>query len=271
MTTPRLSDAQHAAVAALALARREGRALAEFPGPMSTDIASAYAMQEGQMALRSGALGGWKVAMIRPEFREQFTAPRLIGPVYADTIVVAGADEIALPVIAGGFAAIEAEYAVRMARDLPPRPAPYSEAEVAAAVGSLHVAVELAGSPIAQLNALGPAANIPDMGGNAGLVVGPAIDGALNHPLDRLTATVTVDGKEVGRGSATNVPGGPLGALTFCVEVLRQRGRGLAAGDYISTGATTGVHDVRPGQSAVIDFPGHTAFRLRLVAAGGAT
>ena len=49
------------------------------------------------------------------------------------------------------------------------------------------------------------------------------------------------------------VSGGPLAALAFALRCNACRGRSLRAGDLVSTGAVTGVHPIRAGQSG----PGH--------------
>ena len=53
----------------------------------------------------------------------------------------------------------------------------------------------------------------------------------------------------MGRGTAF-VRQGALGALAFTLGKCAKRGRPLRAGDVISTGMITGVHDIRPGQGS---------------------
>ena len=48
----------------------------------------------------------------------------------------------------------------------------------------------------------------------------------------------------------------PLAALAFALRCNARRGRPLRAGDYISTGAATGVHSIGAGQSAEAIFTG---------------
>ena len=63
-------------------------------------------------------------------------------------------------------------------------------------------------------------------------------------------ATTTIDGKQVGQASAAGIPGGPIESVRFLLGHLAQRRRPLRAGDWVSTGAITGVHRVFPGQHA---------------------
>ena len=64
-----------------------------------------------------------------------------------------------------------------------------------------------------------------------------------------------IDDEFVGRGTAF-VTQGALGALAFTLGKCARRGRPLRAGDVISTGMITGVHDIRPGQRSRHVFEG---------------
>ena len=61
-----------------------------------------------------------------------------------------------LPVIPGGFAAVEAEYIYRMGRDTPADKLEWTPEEALDYVGDLLVGVEFAASPLAAINVLGP-------------------------------------------------------------------------------------------------------------------
>lgn len=251
---------------AFVTARQEARALDAFPGSVPPDLATAYRVQEAVLKFQTRSVVGWKIAVIRPDYRDRYTADRLVGPVFAGTIQSAtdGAT-IDTAVYAGGFAAVEAEFAFRMARDLPLRDRPCDTGEILDAVQSMHIAMEVASSPLATLSDLGPGAVIGDHGNNAGLVIGPEVlDWRGRDPALMKTRTV-VEGTVVGEGSAASVPGGPAAALLFLVNQLATRGRIIAAGDYISTGATTGVHKVEIGMSALADFGDLGSFTARIV------
>jgi 2-keto-4-pentenoate hydratase len=47
--------------------------------------------------------------------------------------------------------------------------------------------------------------------------------------------------------------------------VNARRGRPLRAGDFVSTGAATGVHSIQAGQSAEAIFTGIGSLRCRVV------
>ena len=246
-------------------ARHDGRALADFPGALPGNLDDAYAVQEEALRLATRRLGGWKVAMIPPAFRDRYRDERLVGPVFADAIqMVADRGVVEAVVFEGGFAAVEAEFIVRVTGEPPADPQDWL-GDVSA-FATLHVGSEVASSPLATINILGPGAVISDHGNNAGAVVGPQIATDLMHDWSRLASATLVEGSLVGEGSAANVPGGPFAAVAFLARQLAARGRQLAKGDIILTGMTTGVHDVLPGQSARLEFAGVGGFDIRFAA-----
>jgi 2-keto-4-pentenoate hydratase len=251
-----------------AKARRTGRALQAFPLAQPATLAAAYAVQEHTIAGLSDPLAGWKVAAIKPELRDSLGASRLAGPIVR-LIDARLADDrtVEIPVIEGGFAAVEAEFAFLIGSDLPMGSAHLSHAELADAVASLHVAAEIAGSPLATLSDLGPTAVIADHGNNVAIIIGDAVADWRSRPLDTLVSKTTVDGVIVGEGGAARLSDGPIGALAFLVEHLASRERFLKAGDWVSTGATTGVHRVAPGAFAELQFGDVGSLSIRIVKA----
>jgi 2-keto-4-pentenoate hydratase len=251
-------------------ARRTARALADFPGTIPPDLEHAYRVQDAAIARWPGRIVGWKVGFIAPERRDASGDERLLGPVFEDGLRALDADaEIAFPVFEGGFAAVEAEFAFRLAADAPSAQTQWSPEQAAAIAGTLHVAIETAGSPLATINVLGPIVVVSDFGNNAGLILGPAIADWRQRRFDDLACATFIDDREVGRGSAASLPGGPLAALAFALARNARRGRALKAGDLVTTGAATGIHDIRAGQHAEIRFDTGIALRCRAHAAKG--
>jgi len=246
-------------------ARREVRVLAEFPGPLPPDLDAAYAVQDEVLRITTRRLAGWKVAGIPPLFRAQYDADRLVGPVFADAVQeVAKGGHAIVEVHEGGFCAVEAEFVVRLLADPPGKD--WLTAEDIAAIATLHAGSEIASSPLATINDLGPGAVISDHGNNSGAIVGPAIPrGALGH-WDGLVSHTYVNGELVGEGSAARVAGGPFAAAAFLAAQLATRGRQLREGDIILTGMTTGVHPVPVGAHARLEFEGVGSFTLDVVA-----
>lgn len=160
----------------------------------------------------------------------------ILGEVFASTVHRSG---VGLPLAAYRRPGIETEIAVRLGRDLPVRPTPYTRAEVADAVATIMAAIELVDDRYEGLASVGGPTLAADNACNAAAILGPEhpFDPAL--PLDRLVACTLIDGREVERGTGAALLGHPLEALLFAVEKRRQLGLGLEAGTFVSLGTMT--------------------------------
>jgi 2-keto-4-pentenoate hydratase len=251
---------------AFVAARQAGSALADYPGELPASLDEAYGIQERAIALFGDRVAGWKVGKIAAPLDATYGAERLTGPIFADAVVTPGPDEVpAMPVFAGGFAAAEAEYLLRLGTLPDSFDRAWTNAEVAEFVDAVHVGIEVASSPFPGINAHGPAVTVSDFGNNNGLVIGAAI-GAGTDFLDWPVA-LTIDGSVAGRATARTMLDGPFGAVRFLFELAGSRGLPLAKGQWISTGAVTGVHPVSVGATVEAWFD--DAHLVRCTIAGG--
>jgi 2-keto-4-pentenoate hydratase len=234
-------------------ARRDAKSMAAFPGTIPPDLDTAYLCQDLAITTWPDRLIGWKVGMIAPPLRASFGTNRLAGAIFDGGLRLAG-DTVEFPVFVGGFAAVEAEFVLLIAHDAPTGKLDWTEREALALVGAMHIGIETAGSPLATINELGPTVVAADFGNNAGLILGPPIRDWATRPLQSLAVVTSIDGKIVGRGDAGLLAQGPIGALQFLAGQTAKIGRSLKAGMLVSTGAVTGVHDIKAGQSALADF-----------------
>jgi 2-keto-4-pentenoate hydratase len=261
-----LEEVQHIA-GRFVRARLEATSLPGFPGLLPTTLATAYACQDAAIALWPDPIQGWKVGRILEPWSSRFGEDRLVGPVFTRSVQYASDGVIDFPVFDGGFAAVEAEFIIRLGADPAPAKVGWTAAEARELVAAVHVGIETAGSPLATINELGPPVVISDFGNNTGLIVGAEIPNWRELAPERLASETFVDEKSVGKGTAASVPGGPLAALAFALDVCVRRGLPLKAGQFVSTGATTGIHDIRIGQSARAVFAGVGEVRCRAVRA----
>jgi len=209
----------------------------------------------GPIGLVDDTIAGWKVGLIGKEAVALFKQDRLAGPIFRKTVRRARAGErVGFPVFRGGFAAVEGEFLVKVGRDAPADQRDWTTAEAQGLVGAVHVGIETAGSPLATINDLGPAAIVADFGNNAGLIVGPEFPNWRTTPVEQWRCETFVDDTLVGRGHGGVPPGGPFESLRFLLELCARRSRPLKAGDWVSTGAITGVHEVVAGQAARVSF-----------------
>jgi 2-keto-4-pentenoate hydratase len=258
----------HAVAERFVAARLSAHALRDYPGPLPATLAEAYARQDAAIGLWPDALAGWKVGGIGEPWAARLGTSRLVGPIFRGNLWRSRPGEIAeLPIIDGGFAAVEAEYVFVLAASAPPAVTEWTAAQAATLVAELRVGIELAGSPLAAINDLGPAVVISDFGNNAGLLVGDAIGDWRARPPRSLTCRTVVDDHAAAEGGAAAIADGPLAALAFALGCCARRGLALRSGDVISTGACTGIHRVEIGQEARVTFDGARELRCRLVPA----
>ena len=256
--------------AAFVAARHEGRALADYPGEVPASLDAAYAVQHTSLRAWGRPVAGFKVGGIAPEFAQSFPGRRLAGPVFSDLVqTVEDGGAVEVPVFEGGFAAYEAEYVMKLG-GLDRLSGPVETFEEAATfVRSLHIGAEIASSPLATLNALGPGSIISDFGNQVGVVVGPEI--GLEHlmRLPDIEVHLSINGEEVGRAAAAPAEGGPLDALRFLLNHIRTLPGDIALPEEVllSSGAVTGVHSAAPGSSSTITFGDHGGFTVRMTAA----
>jgi 2-keto-4-pentenoate hydratase len=243
-----------AIVGAFQSARLAGRALSEYPGNMPNNLVQAYAIQDAAIDAWPDTIAGWKVGRILGDLAVEYGADRLIGPIFDQSVqTVSEAKATQFGAITGGFCAVEAEYVFKIGVDTKMDGRWLSDSDALDLVASLHIGVEIAGSPLASINDLGPCVVISDFGNNAGLIVGPAIQDWRSRVND-LSASMSIEGVEIGRGHVSAFPDGIIGSLKFALTKAAQRCRPLKKGMYVSTGAVTGVHSIIAGQSAVADF-----------------
>jgi 2-keto-4-pentenoate hydratase len=236
-------------------ARQTGEPLAAFPGVLPPDLAAAYACQDEAIELVPDAIAGWKVGLIGKDAAALLKQDRLAGPIFSRSVREARAGQrVAFPVFHGGFAAVEAEFLLKVGQDAPAGQIDWTLAQARELVAAVHVGIETAGSPLATINDLGPAAIVADFGNNAGLIVGPELRNWRTTPVERWHCETFVDDVAVGRGHGGVPPGGPFESLRFLLELCARRSRPLEAGAWVSTGAITGVHHIVAGQTARVAF-----------------
>ncbi|WCE05799.1 2-keto-4-pentenoate hydratase [Pseudoxanthomonas sp. JBR18] len=248
-------------------ARQAGQSLPDFPGTIPPDLVSAYQVQDLAIAQWPDTVVGWKVGYIAAERRDASGDERLLGPIYARQLWNATGAIVEFPVFDGGFAAVEAEYVLRLEQDAPADQLHYTPEQAVAIASTLLLGVEIASSPLATINQLGPRVVVSDFGNNNGLILGPQVPDWQALDEDGLRAETFIEGTRVGTGGARLLPGGLRAAFAFALGRSAQRGRPLKQGDLIATGNATGIHDIRIGQQALVRFEGYFDIPCRAIAA----
>src|SRR3984893_14103456 len=177
---------------------------------------------------KSGKLFGWKIAATSEAGQKHINvAGPMAGRILTDTVISDGGTA---SMHGNEMRVAEPEFCFRMARDLPPRPQPYSVTEVLDAVGTLHPAIEIPDSRFADFVSAGEAQLIAD-NACAHLFVLGAATGAdwRKRDLVEEKPVITMRGQTfIGHGK--NVLGDPRVALAWLADELREVGLTLRAG-----------------------------------------
>lgn len=243
----------HRIAKAFVTARREGRALSDYPGQLPQDLAQGYAIQDAAIALMGQPIGGWKVGRVNPPVAN---VERLVGPIFANRIFVGANKPIEMTLFSGGFGAGEAEFLLRVGQRPPAGKMQFTREDTKALIDAVHVGVEVAGSPFAGISRHGAPVTISDFGNNNGLVIGAPIPDWRDEQFETWPVELSINGSAVGRGKAVDMLDGAIGAARFLFGALAARGIDCEPGQWISSGAVTGVHPVKAGDALEASFNG---------------
>lgn len=258
-----------AARAALVEARQQARAVASWPDAWHpADIHEAYRLQAAVIDA-FGPVGAWKVgALTAEQQRTMGLDGPVAGPIPASLVGDASVAPVAF--LASGFIAplVECEFAFELGRDLPARlGGAYSRDEVADAVAALRVAIEIVDPRLPRGS--GARSELADGFNNGAFIAGPRLRDWQQHDLGTIdivlrslagSAPDTVLAR--GRGRAI-LDGDPFGAVVLLANA-QPPGRGLRAGDIVTTGSCTGAPPLPgPGRYRA-EFAGLGAVELHL-------
>ncbi|MES2934387.1 MAG: hydratase [Pseudomonadota bacterium] len=201
-------------------------------------VAAALAIQAAVSARLGQPIGAWKCGLPASDGLSQLP---VLAPIYVDTIY-RGNDDVPC----AGPIKIEPELAFILRHDLPARDQPYLPADVDAAIGATHLALELIGSRYDSPGEVGFLEHLADGLHNQGLYLGPEIDSAQARSASAMTLQLQLGTKAeattilAGRHPATD----PRAPLYWLAEYLRSQGQRLRAGQAIITGAYVASFEV---------------------------
>jgi len=228
-----------------------------------TSRQEGYKVQSEVARLSGQALFGWKIAATSQAGQKHIGVDGpLAGRLLENRAFRSGAS---VPMVNNLMKVAEAEFAFRMARDVPPRACAYLMDEVLDAVASLHPAIEIPDSRYREFAKVGAAQLIADNACPSFFVLGPATGADWRrHDLAEHPVSAWVNGNLVREGKGANVLGDPRLALTWIVNELSVVGETLRAGHVVTTGTCLVPVEIAPGDHAVADFGlfGRTEARL---------
>jgi len=215
---------------------------------------SVMAVLEGVNARLAWPAAGWKIGAAAKEIQEAEGVPEPMPGRLSQRGIYASPAVLPRDLFIN-YRCSECEFAFRLGADLPPRPAPYTEAEVAETVVALMPALEIGDTVFADWygasNYLG---STMDNGGAAAFVYGPPLAGWRQFDLPYAKIDLYLNGEHIKSGFGRAAMGHPLTSLTWMANWLRRRGQMLRAGDFVSTGTCTGHFFAAPGDHLEVDY-----------------
>jgi 2-keto-4-pentenoate hydratase len=238
--------------------RCDGTVLHELPPALRPHSpAQGHAIQAQLPRVAGEQVVGWKIAATSAAGQAHINVGGpLAGRILASFVLDNGST---LSLAGNRMRVAEPEFAFCMARDLPPRAAPYSVAEVLDAVATLHPAFEIPDSRFAEFTRAGQAQLIADDACCGTFAFGraaPALWRDIALRTHRVLGCVAnAEGTQLERaGEGSAALGDPAVALAWLVNELSSLGTPLEAGQFVSTGTCMVPMAIAPGGSAHADF-----------------
>jgi len=233
-----------------------GRCIAGLPDdcrPRTRE--DGYAIQSRLEQRSTRPLIGWKIAATSKAGQAHIAVDGpLAGRLLAERVFESGSR---LPFGCNHMRVAEAEFAFRMAVDVPPRRAAYSVDDVLDTVATLHPAIEIPDSRYVDFTVVGAAQLIADNACAHDFVLGqPSPDTWRSIDLAAHRVVGSVAGRLEREGIGANVLGDPREALAWLVNELSMLGLTLRAGQVVTTGTCLVPLPIAPGDRVTCDFGG---------------
>ncbi|MGI9370947.1 MAG: 2-keto-4-pentenoate hydratase [Hyphomicrobiales bacterium] len=232
----------------IASARLNGEKLHAYPCDYPVSPEDAYTLQNAVTAALNDEIAGWKIGCTSAAAQQALNAAGpFFGPVLKSRRFESGAE---LKLVDTDLAIVEAEVALVLASDLPPKQEAYSLEEIQSAIASVCPTFELVNRRLpGDIAEGGVHWAVVDGGLNDALVVGAGITDLPMEALPHLEVSLQINGVTVSNGLGGNALGGAHKALQWLADEFSQKGRTLHAGQIVSTGLTTEIVTATPGDT----------------------
>ncbi|WP_216215423.1 2-keto-4-pentenoate hydratase [Amycolatopsis aidingensis] len=235
--------------------RLDAVAAADRPG----DLAEGMAVQLAVETL-AGPGYGWKIAATGPGGQAFLGVDGPLAGRLLERFQHQNGDTVPADTLHMGVA--EAEFAFVLGADLEPAEV-RSVDDVLAAVGAVHLAIELPDSRYERFDQVGGPQLVADAACAGRMIIGREVREWAEVDLVRHPVSLRV-GPAAEHGSGELVLGDPRKALHWLAIELPRLGTRLRAGELIATGSTTKPLPIRPGDEVVADFGELGTVRARI-------
>ena len=159
---------------------------------------------------------------------------------------------------------VECEIVAQLSRDIDPSQAPFTRESMAAAVLALAPGIEVVDDRYRDFKAQGVPTLIADNFFNAGFVLGEPIEKWRGLDLAKIEGSISINGREVGRGDGAMVLGHPLEALVWLANSRASRGLQLRRGQFIFLGSLVETKWLNAGDVVRIELARLGALDVRV-------
>ena len=149
---------------------------------------------------------------------------------------------------------VEAEIAVTLGRDFSPRDEEYSTEEVMEGISTVHPSLEIIDRRLPGGLDQGLFWNVADGGVNDAVVLGSGSGPMEADDYAQIAVSVAVNGNQRSTGVGSNALGGAHLAVLWLANEFRRRNRTLRSGQVVTTGLTTEIFTVAPGEHVRAEF-----------------
>ncbi|BBB25846.1 hypothetical protein [Amphritea japonica] len=203
-------------------------------------VDDALAIQQAVIELAEDSVGGWKCALpieIDGLKEVPVLAPIFTESVYQGSCCSMNTDE--------GVCKIEPEIAFQFGQTLPRRPQPYTDQEIVAALSGARLSLELIQSRYLDPDSISYFEHLSDCLFNQGLYLGPEISLEQAFKASEIEFSLKIGSISESVGISGKHPNiYPQVPLFWLVNFLRERGRGIEAGQWVITSSYAGVIEI---------------------------
>ncbi len=220
-----------------------------YPVDLDEAYAIRKAFEEIEEASGRGVVAGYKIGLTTPVMQSLCgIGEPCYGAIFAGEVHHRRAE-----LSAGNYCrlGVETEIALRLGNDLQEGGDCNS---VAAAVESCMAAIELIEDLHYDYSRLDAAAMVSGNVWNAGVVLGTPVSDWRGLDLSRLSAQLSINGREIGSGSGADVMGHPFNALAWLADRLAAAGTPLRRGTIVMTGSMVPIQYPMAGDRVLVEI-----------------
>ena len=212
-----------------------------WPDPAPT-MDDAMVIQSAVFEKYGSPTIGWKVGATNEGAQKAFG---IDGPFYGPMVEAGVLDNGAELKFSPCLMACEPEYAFKMARDFPSDGEALTTQNIASAVDTVHIAIEVIGRTVDNADFANGIGVTLDFGGHVAFVVGPEVADWQSQDFANGVVDSKIDGEVVASGNGKSAMDDPINSLLWMANTLAAQGKQLKAGEWVSTGTCTAPTPVK--------------------------